>query len=131
MKITFANGKSVNCVGVVGQQTQYQGTQRDSLTFLFDKSRSVSGLASLFTPEACTSIMLTDDDGNEYLHEHYTLRLAAGNGAKGLALGFGVTDDEAAQQVSYVRMAQTTLGERAIEKLREETDDLIVAVLEG
>lgn len=131
MKVTLTDGKVFQILGVHGKTMNYQGVTRDSLIFLFDPDKvSLDSVLEAFTEKACSSIAITDDDGNTFFHEDYTIRIEAGTGYKEMIMTGGVASTDTDQTV-YVRMAQTTLTERTIQQQQDTIDALVVAVLEG
>ena len=131
MKVTLSNGKELEALGVHGRSISYQGVQRDSLIFLFEiENESLSDALEDFTAENCGSITLTNDDKEQFIHEHYTIRTELGYGFKDFVLTGGISGKDDTKVV-YVRMAQTTLLERTVESQQEAIDNLIVAALEG
>lgn len=126
MKVTFADGTELEALGVHGRSVEYQGVRRDCLTFLFDPELvTLSQAAAAFTPERCGSITLADEAGS-YVHEHYTIRVEAGQGIQSYVLT-GVANDQEPQESVYVRMAQSTLAEREIMEQRALINKLLAA----
>lgn len=130
MKITFANGAELPVLGVHGRVVTHNGVQRDSLLIMMSPDAvTLEQALAAFSEDACGTIWLTDADGT-YVHEHYTIRLEAGQGYKDYALTGGVNTNDPAQCV-YVRMARSTLAERQLQSQQESIDALLVAALEG
>lgn len=131
MKITLSNGMELEALGVHGRSINYQGTQRDSLIFMFDPdSYSLNDITNAFSEENCSAITLEDGNGNVYVHENYIIRIEAGIGLKEVIKSGGVSNDNTSQSV-YVRMAQTTLTERKLMNQQEVIDALVAQALEG
>lgn len=131
MKITLSNGTEFEALGVHGRSMNYQGTQRDSLVFLFDpEAHSLTDIVNAFNEENCSAITLEDGNGNTYLHENYTIRIEAGIGYKEMVKSGSVSTNDTTQAV-YVRMAQTTLAERKLLSQQEVLDVLVAQALEG
>lgn len=131
MKVTLADGKNFEVLGVHGRSINYQGVTRDSLVFLFEPEKvSLDTVLEAFNESTCSSLAITDDEGNTFIHEHYTLRIEAGIGCKDMVMSGGVSGNDTEQSV-YVRMAQTTLSERTILQQQDTIDALVVALLEG
>ena len=129
MKVTLSNGKELEALGVHGRSISYQGVQRDSLIFLFDiENESLSDALKDFTAENCGTITLTNEDEEQFIHEHYTIRAELGYGYKELVLTGGVTGNDETKVV-FVRMVQTTLLERTVENQQEAIDSLIISAL--
>ena len=130
MKVILSNGRELEALGVHGRNISYQGVQRDSLIFLFDiENESLADAMTDFTAENCSKIMLTNEDEEQFIHEHYTIRTELGYGFKDLVLTGGVSGNDDTKVV-YVRMAQTTLMERTVESQQEAIDSLIILALE-
>lgn len=131
MKVTLTDGKVFQILGAHGRTINYQGVQRDVLTFMFDPEKvSLDDVLEAFTETACSSLAITDDEGNTFFHEYYTIRVEAGIGYKDMVVSGGTSTAETAQTV-FVKMAQTTLTERTIQQQQDTIDALVVAVLEG
>ena len=131
MKIVLSNGKEFEALGVHGRPLNYQGVMRDSLIVLFDPEKvSVEEIMKEFTEANCSAITIDENDGNIFVHENYTIRIEVGCGYKEMVTSGGISGNDVSQ-CSYVRMAQTTLSERTIQKQQEIIDTLVVAVLEG
>jgi hypothetical protein len=129
MTITLANGTTLEGKGVHGRTLSYQGVQRDSLIFLFDPDQlSIAQAADVFTEENCRQITLTNESGT-YLHEHYTVRMEIGQGYQDMALTGSVSGNNL-DQVTYVRMAQSTATERLLQEQQRAIDYLLVAALQ-
>lgn len=130
MKVTFADGMELEALGVHGRSVEYQGVRRDCLTFLFDpEAVSLAQCAEAFTPERCGSITIADEAGS-YVHEHYTIRVEAGQGIQSYVLT-GVANDQEPRDAVYVRMAQSTLAEREIMEQRALINRLLEAQKAG
>lgn len=131
MKLTFANGSELDVLGVHGRTVIYEGIQRDSLIFLMDPNAvSLEDAMGAFTESACKTMQLTDDKGNMFVHEHYTIRVEVGQGYKDYALTGGVSGQDM-EQMTYVRMARSTLAERQLQAQQEAIDALVLSALEG
>lgn len=131
MKITLSNGKVFETLGVHGRSMLYQGVQRDSLIFMFDPEKvTMEDVIQSFTEDNCLAITITDDEGNVFVHENYTIRIEAGIGYKEMVTSGSVSGMDESKSV-YVRMAQTTLAERTIQQQQDTIDALVIAVLEG
>lgn len=131
MKITLSNGTEFEALGVHGRSMNYQGTQRDSLVFMFNPDDySLNDIVNAFNEENCSAITLEDSNGGTYLHENYTIRIEAGIGYKEMVKSGSVSSNDTTQAV-YVRMAQTTLTERKLMSQQDVLDALVVQALEG
>ena len=73
MIIKLTNGIELNPILVTGGQRYVQGTNRDTLSFVFPADVSMDELDTLFTAENCESIAIMDGE-NEYIHNGYTIR---------------------------------------------------------
>lgn len=77
-KITLKDGTTLEAVAVLGGQRMLNNANRDTLTFVFDDSHSMTDLDALFTSDNCEAITLhsTDMEGTEteYLLEGFILR---------------------------------------------------------
>ena len=155
MQIEFNNGKIFECLGVHSNQSTYQGVVRDCYTFLFDTAKvSLAEIEQQFTAENCRRLVLliekevsetiTDEETaetsvvtktitEEFVHEHYTMRVGYGYGLQELAVsggvGYGGNITEPPEPVNWVKMLQTTLAERSIESQQEVLDALVVEAL--
>ena len=74
MKIKLSNGKELEPLMVTGGQQYVQGQSRDTLSFVFDGGTDMAELDQAFRAENCGDIILTDDQGGEYLHHGYAIR---------------------------------------------------------
>ncbi len=155
MQIEFNNGKILECLGVHSNQSTYQGVVRDCYTFLFDPEKvSLTEIEQQFTAENCGRLVLLTDNEisgtitneetaetqvvtktvtEQFVHEHYTMRVGYGYGLKEMAvsggMGYGGNITEAPEAVNWVKMLQTTLAERSIESQQEVLDALVVEAL--
>lgn len=129
MKIIFSDGRFMTCESVYSNSLMYNGTSRDCFTFIFPKEIPIDAILSHFIPENTDQITLEDEDGNRYLHEHYTIRIAAGTGERGLLIN--VAPDQDHRDVAYVRMCKETTMETRVRELQEAMDLMLVTELEG
>ena len=74
MKIKLSNGKELEPLMVTGGQQYVQGQSRDTLSFVFGETADMAELDQAFRAENCGDIILTDDQGGEYLHHGYAIR---------------------------------------------------------
>lgn len=74
MKVILVNGTELNSIMVMGSRKTIQGASRDTLTFIFPASESITELDGHFTSQNCESIRLVGDDGQECIHHGYTIR---------------------------------------------------------
>lgn len=133
MKVTLANGKELEALGVRGEPVFFMGQSRDCLTFLFDPAKyGLEQLDKLFSAENCGHITLTDEEngGAGCVHTGYILR-------KNLEKGPETDGPVAAAAGSappgriMVRMAQISYLEQAQADLTDAVDTLILSGLEG
>lgn len=74
MLVKLANGSELEPIVVTGGTRYVQGVSRDALNFVFPAEASLDELDEIFTPENCEKITIVDDEGNEYIHNAYTVR---------------------------------------------------------
>lgn len=74
MKIILANGTELDPIMVTGGGRFVNGSQRDTLNFIFPAETSLDELDALFTDANCESIKLVEGD-KEYIHSGYTIRV--------------------------------------------------------
>lgn len=127
--IHFVDGLTLECESVHGTHVYYNGINRDSLTFIFPEEVTVNTLIDFFTPENTKRIYLEDENGEKFLHEHYTIRLAVGVMERGALLQIGEDVDH--RMVSYVKMVRTSYSEQQLEELSDVIDTMLVAQLMG
>jgi len=135
MRIVLTNGTELVATGIHAQQVTYQGVLRDCLIFLFDpETISMDEAGKLFCADNCSTIKIVDEEG-EYLHSNYTIQLEIGRSIKEIALyGTMAGSEQAGFDMSnrvYVKMAQSTMAERQLERQQEVLDALLIAQLEG
>lgn len=129
MKVIFADGRWMQCNSVHSMPMTYDGTTRDSYTFLFPADTSIDTIKNHFTPDNCDQITLEDEDGNRFIHEHYTIPISAGTSDRGLLLMAGENVDH--EQVPYIKMCRETTMETRVRQLQEVTDAVLTNMLEG
>lgn len=132
MKITFANGTTLEALSIDGQSLFYQGMNRDSLELQFEKGRyTFDELEALTANPANTQRLIILDDAGATLgiHEHYTLRKEIA--VREVAAEQPITPDEppAAEERLCVRLAQKTYVEQQLDILRDTVDTLVLAEL--
>lgn len=113
MLIKFKNNLELECLGVHGSNTLYQGVNRDALTFLFPADTNLPDLLDIFTPENCEYITLINGDSQD-VHENYTIRTSAGIGFRNEVLRY---NDNDTTEMAWVTMAQSTFMERQVLQL--------------
>lgn len=135
MIIRLINGTELDAYAVHGSTTMFQGVQRDSMTFLFDPEKvSLQTVAEQFTDGNTKAIQITDDEGNQYVHENYTIRSGMGvsmedqiaNGGFANAISGLIQKNDPRV---WVTMLQSTLAERTIQNQQEIIDALLVQSL--
>lgn len=129
MVIKFMDETTLECESVHSRLKYYNGINRDSYIFVFPDTVGLIEVVSKFTPENCRRLWLIDDNGEEFLHEHYTIRLGAGIKERGALLQIG--EDEDHKMVAYVEMIRTTYSEQQLEELSDTVDSMLVAQLMG
>lgn len=135
MKITLADGSSILCENVTGAKMMYQGVSRDSLTIICNPADvTIDSMMVKFTPENCKTIIITDDSDQQFIHEHYTIRVGAGVSVLDLAItgatqGMFSPDVSKTEPKCWCTMVQTTVTERQLVQLQETTDALVIDAL--
>lgn len=74
MTVKLNNEMSLSPLVVYGSPMYYQGASRDALSFVFPSSEGLDYLDIAFSAENCENITIIDDEGNENVHEGYTVR---------------------------------------------------------
>lgn len=121
MKIILSNGSEFEAIGVHGTTTMYQGSSRDSLTFLFNpESVSIDTIIKEFTADNCTTIKIQDSDTIS-VHDGYSIRTQAGVGLKEVALGRVATEES--DTVVYCKMVKITYAEEQILAIRRKVEE--------
>lgn len=120
MQVRLNDGTVLNAIVVYGRREHFQGTNRDTLEFHFSPDEvTFSELETLFGDEGKTSkVYIIDNDNEENLHEHYTIR--TGLALKQIEIA-PETADSPAQYESriVVELAQLTYSERMQLELQE------------
>ena len=75
MQIKLYDTTELQVLNILGQQSSLRGTMRDSLSFIFDSSYSLDTINELFTANNCQSIIITNDQEQQYTHTGYTERV--------------------------------------------------------
>lgn len=133
MTIQLANGTTLTPIVVMGGKRTVQGAVRDALAFVFPASEGVDTLDALFSVENCTSISITADDSEAYIHKGYTIRAEL---SKAAVETQSETADAAAiyEDRITVVMAQKTYTETLLEGMQGTDsiyDELAAAYAEG
>ena len=129
LTITFTDGRQLECESVHSRPVHYNGTSRDQLIFIFPESVGLIDAVAHFTPENCRKIWLKDESGEQFLHEHYTIRFAAGIKERGALLQIGEDIDH--RMVTYIQMIRTTYSEQQLEEISDVVDTMLIAQLIG
>lgn len=110
-------------LGVRGENVFFQGASRDCLCFLFDPERhSIEEIDRAFTAEACKSVTLTDENGEAFVHQDYSIRYGL---EKGYDSRVSVsTGGETPPLRIAVRMAQVSYLERRQQELEDTVNRL-------
>lgn len=127
-KIIFADGRVLLSEVVVSRSMMYNGTNREAYIFTFPEDTSVDSLLSHFTPDNCDQIWLEDEEGNRFLHEHFTIRISAGVSDRGQLLNVGEDTDH--RMIAFVKMCKETTMETRVRQLQETTDIMLTNMLE-
>lgn len=128
-KIHFTDGRILECESVHGAHVYYNGVNRDSLTFVFPDTSELKALIAHFRPDNTKRLYLEDDNGEKFLHEHYTIFLSAGLTERGALLGAGEDVDH--RMITYVKMVKTSYAEQQLEELSDTLDTMLIAQLMG
>lgn len=73
MKITLYDGTVLNPLIVTGTSKLVQGMTRDTLSFIFSGDTDLEALDRTFTPEACRTILVTNNN-EDYVYLGYIIR---------------------------------------------------------
>lgn len=129
MKLIFNNLSELESLGVHSKSIVYQGVDREMYLFLFELDKySLEELLNTFTEENCKSIVIIDDEENQFVHENFTLRIAAGIDHLEHLIGRFSSSDTT--QVAFVKMAQTTLSERTLQTQQDAINKIVLSMLE-
>ena len=74
MKIILTNGAELNPIMITGGPRYIQGSNRDTLNFIFPADAGMEALDETFIAENCESIIIVENNGNENIHKGYTIR---------------------------------------------------------
>jgi len=124
MKIILANGAVLNPYTAEGGRRFFQGTDRDCLTFAFPSDAGMEVIDSAFSEAACESISIFDDEGNEYIHKGYTIRVDLMK--KPVEIEPATLDAEAVYENRVlVTMAQRSYAENQLKMMQQELKALL------
>ena len=119
MRIILNNGIELTPIMVTGGRIDFQGANRDSLTFVFAET-GLDFLDEIFTKENCESITLIEDEtGDMYIHKGYVIRTEL-NKKVLVTTQAGVDTPEITENRVLITMAQRTYAETEMMKLKEE-----------
>ena len=124
MKIILANGVELNPYTAEGGGRFLQGTKRDCLTFSFSADEGIEKIDNAFSEAACENIAIIGDDGNEYIHKAYTIRV---NLVKTpVEVASATVDNEAVfEDRILVTMAQRTYAENQMKAMKDMLDMIL------
>ena len=128
MKIILTNGTELNPIMVTGGPKYIQGQSRDTLSFIFPATEDIAELDAVFTAENCESIMITDENGEVYVHKAYTIRSELSK----KSVEINPTTDEAEaiyEDRITVAMSQRTYAESQLASLTDTVDVLVMESL--
>lgn len=128
MKIVLANGVELTPILVSGGKKNIQGATRDALTFSFAANEDMIALDAAFTADACSSIIIVDDAGNEYIHKNYTVRAELSKTSVEIETATSETEAVFEERIT-VCMAQATYMETQLASLTETVDVLVLESL--
>lgn len=128
MKIILANGKELNPIMVTGGNQYIQGASRDTLTFVFDGAEGLDAIDAAFTAEACESITIVEDGGEEYIHKGYTIRAELKKTQVEAEAATPESDVVMVDRIT-VSMSQRTYAESQMASLTETVDILVMESL--
>lgn len=74
MKVILTNNTEITPIVVMGGTRFVLSEHRDTLSFVFPASESMTILDGLFTAENCESITIEEDGGASFIHKGYTIR---------------------------------------------------------
>lgn len=128
MKIILINGVELNPTLITGGKKNVQGATRDTLNFVFSAEEDMAVLDAAFTAEACSSITIVDDDGNEFIHKNYVVRSELSKSA--VEIEKATSESEAVFETRItVGMAQATYVETQLASLTDTVDVLVMESL--
>lgn len=128
MQIILANGKELNPIMVSGSSRYVQGSNRDTLEFVFPVETSLDELDAIFTPENCETIKIVEGE-NEFIHNAYTIRAELKRCPMVVAEAIEETEEVVENRVT-VSMSQRTYAESKLARLASESTDTQLAVAE-
>lgn len=138
MHIILVDGTQLNHIGATSVSRYIQGANRDTITFIFDDSKSVDELDALFNEANCEVINIVTDeeveleDGTTQIvytdnfHEGYVIKAEISKKITVIAPST-VNTPEVTETRIHVTMAQRTYAETK----QHETEVLLNALLGG
>lgn len=128
MIVKLADGIELTPIMVTGVKKTVQGVPRDTLTFVFPETEDMAELDTHFSTENCEVLTLTEGNGDEYIHNGYTIRVELSKKSVEVT---PATEGAAAVYESRitVSMAQRTYAESQIASLTETVDYLVMESL--
>ena len=129
MKIVLANAVELIPILVTGEMKYIQGINRDTLTFIFSEDSSMDELDTIFTEDACESIIILGEDESEAIHNGYTIRAELVK--KNVEVQKETEGTEAVfEKRIFVTMAQRSYAETKLASIARESVDTQMAVAE-
>lgn len=129
MLIKLANGTELTPLDVHGERKMVQNEKRDTLIFIFPAKIGLETIDGLFTAENCENIAIADDEGTEFIHTGYIIRVSL---LKDKELVEYATSETEAVYVELIKvtMAERTYSESLLAKVAQESVDTQLAVAE-
>lgn len=118
MKIILSNMMELNPIMVTGAHEYIHGINRDTLTFVFN-DMSMDELDGIFAEENCEKITIIEDNGDEYIHSGYVIRIELSKKMVTVVQEAGEVQEVTEHRV-FVTMAQRTYAEYRMMALEEE-----------
>ena len=140
MHIILADGTKINHIGATGTTKYIQGANRDTITFIFDDTKSVDELDALFNEINCEVLNIVTDelveleDGTtrtvytDNYHYGYVIKAEISKKISVVAPATVDTPEVTETQI-HVTMAQRTYAETQIASLTETVDILVLEKL--
>lgn len=125
MKIKLANGTELNPILVSGERRHIQNASRDTLCFIFPAETSLDELDGIFTPANCEKIVITDDNGEDYIHNAYTVR------AELKRSPMEVTPATESEDAVYENRVIVTMAQRTYQESQMNEVQTAIAALAG
>lgn len=121
MKVKFLDGLELDVIQVNGSRRYFQGAQRDSLEFVFEKGvYSFDDLDEYFANKSKTrKITLIDDAQNQYAYDDYVLKASMALTPIVVQPATSTTPEVTEERIS-VTMVQQTYLEKLVEQLLGE-----------